>query len=683
MGPKLALTVLCCFLPLAAGADEPARRDVFRQPLVVAAYGRLQMQTHKLFKKKQYADAARQCLEAIKLAPQYPDAYYNLACALARQDRKQEALDNLARAIDHGFNQAKLMRQDADLKSLRSDERFAKLLARAEKTKPILRWPADVKPGPVKDGTALVTEQDTTFDVRANVLRTFFELPKPDRMKEVVKGFGEAGDLLRKWFKDGTAAGHFGDIYDNHDGDHSSLSWQSFPQLTRTRYSKEAQALHLHNGLQHAFLFNGVVLGNSSTAIVSQPYWRSQTRFAYTQPRFIAALARQYAENHLYFYPEHRDHDPGHNGKGDGYGDVYPANTPYVITSQGSSGSDQVFLNAVGFTLAAFRPEVKRFLADNGALMPTVQLIFRSSNKNVKTANDYLTGAAHPSVFEGGNVDVLRMVKMAHDIPRDAVPPLMQLRVVKEDKPVLGVDYFDAEARGEHQFDTPAAIARVLRSTRYIRRLVVSAEDSRDLNKRPLTWRWVVLRGDATIIRIKPLNKERSVAELTVAYFERRPIQPGAKMESNRVDVGVFVHNGKYYSAPAFVTFFSLDNQKRTYGEGQRLVSVDYADKEVGNNYVDPLVDMKKDWRDVYHYDTQGRLTGWTRHRGDKTEEFTAAGALVLTRDKQGRPLTARTVRYVPKNRPGQAPLLEQQAGDKVLHYEYASDKDRIGRIKE
>ena len=55
------------------------------------------------------------------------------------------------------------------------------------------------------------------------------------------------------------------------------------------------------------------------------------------------------------------------------YGDVYPANTPYVITSQGSSGSDQVFLSAVACTLAAFRPETKELLVRTGTLMPTVQ----------------------------------------------------------------------------------------------------------------------------------------------------------------------------------------------------------------------------------------------------------------------------------------------------------------------
>jgi len=74
-------------------------------------------------------------------------------------------------------------------------------------------------------------------------------------------------------------------------------------------------------------------------------------------------------------YPEHRDHDVGLNGDGGGYGDVYPTNTPYLIASQGSSGSDQPFMRAIPFTLAAFRPEVKKKLVETGLLMPTIQMI--------------------------------------------------------------------------------------------------------------------------------------------------------------------------------------------------------------------------------------------------------------------------------------------------------------------
>src|SRR5262249_32469600 len=152
---------------------------------------------------------------------------------------------------------------------------------------------------------------------------------------------------------------------------------------------------------------------------------------------------------------------------------------------------------------------------------------------------------------------------------------------------------------------------------------------------------------------------------------ERRPIAPESKMASNRIDIGVFVHNAKYWSAPGFVTFFSLDNQKRVYGKKKRIASVDYADKEMGSNYVDPLVDFQKDWRDEYRYDQAGRLSGWTRTRGKDAQEFTADGAVIQEKDDKGRALVARVVRYVPKPRKDRAPLLEQQLGDTILSYEY------------
>src|SRR5205823_7180659 len=102
----------------------------------------------------------------------------------------------------------------------------------------------------------------------------------------------------------------------------------------------------------------------------------------------------------------------------------------------------------------------------------------------------------------------------------------------------------------EELADTPCVIARIVRGKNYRRRLVVSAEGSFDLNKRPLSFTWVVLRGDKSKITIKPRNPQQSVAEIVVPYHPRRPIAPGSPLESNRVDIGVFVNNGTHYSAP-------------------------------------------------------------------------------------------------------------------------------------
>src|SRR5262245_46037868 len=50
---------------------------------------------------------------------------------------------------------------------------------------------------------------------------------------------GELGDLLGRWWKEGTAAGNVGDYYDNRDREHSGLDMRSYPQLQKIRYTPE------------------------------------------------------------------------------------------------------------------------------------------------------------------------------------------------------------------------------------------------------------------------------------------------------------------------------------------------------------------------------------------------------------------------------------------------------------
>ena len=235
--------------------------------------------------------------------------------------------------------------------------------------------------------------------------------------------------------------------------------------------------------------------------------------------------------------------------------------------------------------------------------------------------------------------------------------------MIEEDEPVSGRDCFDG-GKGEKLFDTPCAIARVVRTLHYRRRMVVSAEPSQDSGGRPLEYHWSVLRGDAERIKINRLNEEGSVVELLIPYHERAPVSPGNPIESNRVDIGAFVHDGVHYSPPAFVTFFYLDNEKRLYDEQHRIQVVDYQDPEVSKNYVDPVIDIAKDWRDEYHYDESGELSGWTRIRGESQEQFTAEGLLITKTDAEGRRTQARRVRYVLKPRPNRVPILEQQTID-------------------
>ena len=152
--------------------------------------------------------------------------------------------------------------------------------------------------------------------------------------------------------------------------------------------------------------------------------------------------------------------------------------------------------------------------------------------------------------------------------------------------------------------------------------MVVSAEASRDLNDKPLKWHWVVLRGDAEAIKIQPRNKARLGGRTERAVPPAPADQTGQALESNRVDIGCFVHNGAYFSAPAFITFFSLDNEDRRVRCRRQdpLGHLHGADDK--GNYVDPMLDLPKSWRDEYHYDANGHSPAG-RATGAACEDFT------------------------------------------------------------
>lgn len=645
----------------------------FQKPGRVVAATQLLNAAAQAAAQKQVPQAEMLAAQAQKIAPFFPRTSYNLACYQALQGKKEEAFANLEKAIDAGFANAPHLQKDADLASLRDDARFAELLNKAEgvaKNPPAVK----VEPGKIQAGVAPVKLSNSVYDPSLNQVRIFFAPPAPPEKKdeseesprpaEIIKGHAKVGKLLQQWYEEGTAAGNAGDLYDNCDRDHSNMVYDQFPTLTRIEYDPEVRN-HTGYGVQltNLFFMPGLtcVIGNSSTAQTAGPGWRSNPRLAYTRGGGIEALLLQYMSNHLYFYPEHRDHDPGHNGEGGGHGDVYAANLPFVIISQGSSGSDRPFLDAVACTLAAFRPEVKQKLAEKKALVPAIQYVFRRSNKPVQTDEDYLSSIAHPTVFDSQNLDLLRMIELAHSFTADSLPPLVLFEVKEEEKPRLGIDYFHI---GEHErlFDTAFCAARIWRSTQLKRKYTLVAKGI-EFNGKPLTYHWKVLRGDASKIEIKPQG-DGSTAEITLTWQKRGPISPGSLMDSNRIDIGIFVHNGEHYSPPSFFCVNTLDNEVRKYDEQGRIKSVTYTGAAEKGNYVDPAFDVPKSWRDDYHYDETGNLLGWTRTRGEKTEEFTSDGKLIVMKDADGQPLVTRAVRYVAKHRPNNTPVLEQVVVD-------------------
>jgi len=628
-------------LPAADGVEPGTVRPVaaFDLPELQGRFRELDAAFGLAMRQRDFGGAGEALEGLIELAPRDPLFVFRRACLRSLQGNRDLVWADLDRAVELGLRDPRALRGERDLAMLHGDPRFQALLAKAAalSREPVPTWAPPIR---VENGIARVEEGNTAWDFRWGVFRSYFEFSEKEGLgKPVASGTGEVEDLLRLWFSEGTAAGLSGDLYENRDSGHSQMDLNAFPQLTQLQYGAAATARGLGNGPQLRMILNAVTLGNSSTAVTGGLYWRSLPRLALTSPGGPALLATQYQANHLHIYPEHRDHDPDFNG------DVFPVNTPYLIASQGSSGSDQPFLRAIACTLAAFRPEVKRILTQKGALMPVVQMILRRCCRGEKGPHEYTSGAAHPPVFDAGGLDVAAMARMAHSLEPENLPPVVRLQVLEESQPEIGRESFSVES--ERLFDTPAAIARVHRTLAYSRRMVISArEGSEDLNGRPLFFRWSVLRGDPGRISIQLLNPEGSVAEVRIGYHERRPVREGSPLFSDRVDIGVFACNGAFDSAPAFVTTYYPATEKRIYDAERRLISVDGTQPETLQAYVDPRIDGRRNWRDEFSYDAAGVRAGWTRFIGGAKQEFAPDGRLIVNRGGKGEILAVKAVIY-------------------------------------
>lgn len=58
----------------------------------------------------------------------YSNILYNLACALAKQGKKKQALERLKESVENGFNNLNILKTDKDLDTLRDSPEFKKLI---------------------------------------------------------------------------------------------------------------------------------------------------------------------------------------------------------------------------------------------------------------------------------------------------------------------------------------------------------------------------------------------------------------------------------------------------------------------------------------------------------------------------------------------------------------------------
>ncbi len=91
----------------------------------------LRVHANNLAAKGQYNRALALDRRLVRLQAERPIPWYNLACSYAMLGMAEPALSALQRALELGYSHLKHLTRDPDLKSLRNDPRFLRLLRHA------------------------------------------------------------------------------------------------------------------------------------------------------------------------------------------------------------------------------------------------------------------------------------------------------------------------------------------------------------------------------------------------------------------------------------------------------------------------------------------------------------------------------------------------------------------------
>jgi tetratricopeptide (TPR) repeat protein len=102
-------------------------RVLERDPLYGDA---LRVHADNLAAKGYYNRALQADLQLVRLRPDRPIPWYNLACSYAVLGMTERAFEALERSLRLGYSAIHHLRRDPDLKAIRRDPRFSRLLRR-------------------------------------------------------------------------------------------------------------------------------------------------------------------------------------------------------------------------------------------------------------------------------------------------------------------------------------------------------------------------------------------------------------------------------------------------------------------------------------------------------------------------------------------------------------------------
>lgn len=664
---KSPVLIACALgFALIASAAEEKPLSTWDLPRVFPHHSQLRAQFIGAIHRGDIPAMESICRAALEVMPGDATWHYNLACALAYREQPGPALEELDKSIMFGFRDAVAIEKDNDLVRLRELPRFAELVAKARalSTVPVPGRPVPAPLFAPMGGTAVFSETNVVFNFDTGVFDAQFQLARPqtslaDDALAYSKSKPDAPEraLVVSYLRDGSGAGNEGDLYVNRDRGHSPLAAADFPHLTVVRYSPSGVAAGVDVNHPNTFFPNAAVFGNISRGYLQGPLWRSMARASFTEPGLAARMDLLYRSNQFWVLPCVHDF-----GKPE-LGDIFPANAPFQLVSLGASWSDQPFVRAALAASASFPRTTKQALLRRRLMGPTLQWLIRRTQKGVRTEDDYLDGRTHPMAFSDKRLDTFALVKRAHALQPENIPPAVTLAMVNSRMfpihfPVAGVDYPDTVS--EVLFATASAIGLVLRSPDGDRTFLFRAQTYPEED--PLAeYTWRVIGGDASAVKIAPPlgetvnTPERGFAQITV---NRRNLK-------HRVDVACFARtHGTAYGAPSIISFYPVPQEKRVYRPDGKIESIDYSNPDMV--YCDLALAFPRRWKDTYLYAADGTPLGYSRsYSGKEAATFTTKGDRVVERGADGRPTRLVHVKYGPR-----------QTGDKLQPVELTYTDD-------
>lgn len=595
--------------------------------------------------------------EAIDLRIEPAVWYYNLACALAVQGKKNEAFEALEQAVAAGYGTiggTKHAQQDSDLVLLTNDMRFAALCVAMD-----------------ADGRTSVKEprqfaEEAGGFVRLSEENVYFALQ--DAMYSV--------QLL--------TSNECPIVYVNHHENHPDIPCDG---LINVIYPKEAHEERRDIAFADIYFLNF----NRSHRLSSPSYCPT-----------VVASGWTYGDDRL----------NGSTSIPAGYGvssqnagrewQLLPANVLGVYAAAADYWTDGVdrfmgwYPGCIAYAggpeeadkfVELFRDIVRalpeRFRA-NAALL-ALNLI-RHGQKCVKTEVDFMSGKAQRPVLRFADIDAKKVVDAAAGMSPDASLPISPFLDQEKTRVTSGLpvtDLWDWPYAADCSCHAMSAYHAAFFARGGERTFCFDAA-CHPVKRGKLVWK--VLQGDEKKVRILPKAEDMSEIRLEVDYHTTFDVTlaDGTKQKTSRVDVGCFrVGTNGVASVPAIVSIYFSPNETREYGKDGKLVSIDYTKRQIEGFC--PNLCLKGDWKDVFHWTDDGQLSGWTRTHADgadgvKTNEFTREGLVVDTRDALGRPKDVHRSMHStwmqtlePTNMTGEAVVVE--LGWLGHHYDYKEEE--------